>query len=176
MQTFENKSGVMCVTDPCYEKGTWCAVWDLPVLKGTWHTDVVISDEGEWGNRVAKLEVWHEDYPCMFEPLEAISTDIGVDSGQAGFFDADLYPEDDKQFEYENESSFYRRVCNLTLSNDKYGVIDDFGVVSCSGYGDGSYGLFGQADEWGRYVHLAILFLEEDNGEAGDNDDEGDEE
>lgn len=46
--TFKSKSGKFIVSDPCYKKGEWRSFLN-------------ISDEGDWGNRVAELIVVHEN-------------------------------------------------------------------------------------------------------------------
>lgn len=60
--------------------------------------------------------------------------EVGVDSGQAGFFD-------DAVFAVHNggyDEAFCDKAYDITLSNKKAGVMLN-GVVSSSGYGDGGY-------------------------------------
>lgn len=90
--------------------------------------------------RVVYIHAWHES--CCFDDLrlnEYIEEKIfvGVDSGQAGFFDYEKYSESHqgidseelRESEYFNK--FYKEVCDLTLGNDSFGVID-YGAVSSS--------------------------------------------
>ena len=39
----------------------------------------------------------------------------------------------------DGKKSWYRSICDITGSESLGGVVDNAGVVSCSGYGDGSY-------------------------------------
>lgn len=110
MTQFEIQSTQMRVTDPCYDKDTWCAGVLDNVLPGTWVAEKEVSDEGSWGMRIARLRVYHENYPYT-DPRELTPIDVGVDSGQAGFFDESQYPEG---------------------STGDYGVMTQCGVGSCS--------------------------------------------
>ena len=96
---FEMTSPVMRVSDPCYERDVWCCGTVDHCKLGTWEAGVLKTDEGEWGTRCAVLAVRHKDTgpdfnvirsgnvrkmtcKCVEQPFE-----VGVDSGQAGFFD-----------------------------------------------------------------------------------------
>ena len=129
-QSFEITSGKMIVTDPCYDKETWCQAKLDNVKIGKWHSTVEYSDEGEWGDRVASIWAWHDslgitdpgrDFPNCNESIPA---DIGVDSGQAGFFDLEKYPDDP-----HTDKAFYDAVCNLTLAGVPYSVLEDVGYI-----------------------------------------------
>ena len=128
-QSFEITSGKMIVTDPCYDKDTWCQAKLDNVRNGTWKATAEYSDEGDWGDRVAGIWVWHDslniDNPAMQFPAcpEYIPADIGVDSGQAGFFDLEQYPNDPHE-----DDAFYNAVCKLTLSGVPYSVLEETGV------------------------------------------------
>jgi hypothetical protein len=100
--------------------------------------------------RVSVIGIVHESVP--FSELEKFNwawvqgLDVGVDSGQAGFFDLAKYTEavSDKNDRGEdgcNFKAFYRDVCDLTLTDASWGVVP-FGAVSSSGYGDGDYNCF----------------------------------
>jgi len=128
-QPFEITSGKMIVTDPCYDKETWCQAKLDNVKIGPWWATVEYSDEDDWGVRVAQIWVWHDSLgitePGTFFPPcpEYIPADIGVDSGQAGFFDLDKYPDDPHK-----DDAFYDAVCKLTLSGIPYSVLEEVGV------------------------------------------------
>jgi len=128
-QSFEITSGKMIVTDPCYDKETWCQAKLDNVKIGKWHSTVEYSDEGEWGDRVAQILVWHDslgienpgrDFPSCGESIAAY---IGVDSGQAGFFDIEKYPDDPHK-----DDAFYDAVCKLTLSGIPFSALEEAGV------------------------------------------------
>ena len=90
--------------------------------------------------------------------------DVGVDSGQVGFFDERLYPLNPVAIGSTLES-FYEPICELTGSDEQFGVLA-FGVVSSSGYGDGSYDCFTVRNAEGLLVEAVIIFI------SGDEDEE----
>jgi hypothetical protein len=44
------------------------------------------------------------------------------------------------------------------------------GVVSSSGFGDGSYDVFGYKDAYGEYVAFAVVFIYDDEGDEYDDE------
>lgn len=120
MENFEITSGRIRVTDPCYTKDTWCSGVLENCLTGNWKASkLVYGNEltGGWGNRIAELQIWHEDY-LGGECYENSGIDVGVDSGQAGFFDDALYP-DGETGEYGDLNTFYGKVCDGTAGEAK---------------------------------------------------------
>jgi hypothetical protein len=106
-----------------------------------------------------------------FEPVP--DAGVGVDSGQAGFFDCAQYIE---QGSYKYDSPVYSAICALTCDKGDMGgavVSGDltFGSVSSTGYGDGGYPLYALT-EGGQIVALAIVFMQaaEDEEEPDDAD------
>ena len=73
--------GEVIVSDPCYEIPTWCQEVIDNVRPGVYDTEVDISDEGDWGERIKSLTVTHEDFKGD-NNWDQYSTSIGVDSGQ----------------------------------------------------------------------------------------------
>jgi len=114
----------------------------------------------------------HQDYEMDdLRWKECTGAVVGVDSGQAGIFDLPYYRKD-KVFENQ-ESNFlkeyrihnneegevwYGHMCDRTLGDEGWGVYDR-GVVSCSGFGDGSYEL-SVAKHKGKVVGIAINYLD----------------
>lgn len=150
---FELKSGKVMVSDPCYSRDTWCQHLLENVRPGIYNAFVKKSDEKDWGVRCAELIAVHQDQPV--DPLTVSipwklvrEADIGVDSGQAGIFE-DLHYKDDSVIAEEPDfggsdeagEKWYGANCDVTLSKKQAGVIP-FGVVSSSGFGDGSYKLY----------------------------------
>ena len=87
MKTFNVTSGKICITDPCYGKGTWCGNYDLPAKNGEWAVEVLMSNCGSWGNRVAELQCWHVEAGKIDNgKWLRLKNEVGVDSGQAGVF------------------------------------------------------------------------------------------
>lgn len=162
---FEVTSGVVICSDPCYERGTWCAR-TVPAAVGTWRAEVVTADCGDWGTRVVCLRAFLVDAPRP--ELTGSGWELGVDSGQLGFFDAAAYPIGDRG-DFDDAESFYGRCCAATCGEGAcgYGVVPG-GVVSSSGYGDGGYPLrVGFVD--GRAVSLAVEFISDGGGPAWDS-------
>ena len=149
-------SGKVVVSDPCYDRGAWCMKTDFPVKPGRYYAFAVYSDEGKMGIRVAALALYHEDYIRM--PLfdwQRIDCTIGVDSGQCGIFDDSAYPQTKDHPDHE---PFYDECCKITLADSQAGILrSKQGVVSTSGYGDGTYALKTIARE-GENVALMLDF------------------
>jgi hypothetical protein len=171
MKTIQLSSEVM-VSDPCYTNPTWCQHKLTNVLPGEYLTNVIKSDEGSWGIRIGALVAIHKDYvedPLSFRQVK--SADIGVDSGQAGIFSMETYRKDEifmnevsefnksyKGWKDDGGEQWYGHMCDRTLGDEGWGVYDR-GVVSCSGYGDGSYEL-SVAKHKGKVVGIAINYLD----------------
>lgn len=189
MKTFEVTSGALAVSDPCYTPDVWCMGYLEGVKNGIWHTDVLyLSNEQTcgWGERIAELRIFHvslNEFPDedMVDGWTVADITVGVDSGQAGFFDKEFFDVTPRG-EYIDEESFYGKACTLTHSDDAeakfrmglaleegehyytHGILFDRGVVSSSGLGDGSYEcLFLRID--GEIVAAKIVFLTEEDFE-----------
>lgn len=121
------------ITDPCYNKNVWCRM-TTDCKPGTWYGYATISDEGEWGDRVAALCIYLEDHKDA-EPYWELIGNIGVDAGLAGFFR--------NKPDYTDEE--WEEFCDK-IDHCKHYIRLDYGVVSSSGYGDGSYDVFTNAD------------------------------
>lgn len=162
---FEITSGVMRVTDPCYDKETWCS-GTLDAKNGTWEAYVTKSDEGSWGIRAASLIVMHESAGIAYsnDDWELTNIDVGVDSGQAGFFDNAKYPDTESTGEYGDTDTFYGQICDLTHSEkdrSKVAGVMEFGAASVSGYGDGGYRCYVRRMN-GVVVAAKIIFIGEE--------------
>lgn len=175
-------SGNVVVSDPCYELGTWCQHILTGVKTGRWIATKTLSDEGDWGVRVAQLEAYIDEEPKDEDFTHLQNADIGVDSGQAGFFEKDGYrnasllngktfslhsffmpkPEDSK--EKQDSDVFYGACGALTLSSEQAGVFPG-SVVSSSGYGDGSYDLYVRRDAEGEITAMRLVFIGDDEEE-----------
>jgi hypothetical protein len=162
---FKLESGRLCVSDPCYKKGTWCAAWDLPAQDGLWNCYIERENHGIWQHdRIKEVVCFHSEikdfYGYNWKQLEF---DIGVDSGQCGIFDFEKYPNEEDTGAYGDLESFYGKCCNLTLSDDGYGVLEN-GIVTSSGYGDGSYTMFALYDESEeKLIGVKVVFIDYEN-------------
>lgn len=124
--------------------------------------------------RVAYLHIRHENTQSHFDhEAEFDSTwvdsdiDVGVDSGQAGFFDLALYQQ---VWEWEPiKEKFYDEVCALTCDTDGDWGVHPVGCVSSTGWGDGSYTCLVRRDEELRLIEAIIIYMAEYDDEEGDD-------
>lgn len=187
-QKFEVVSGKMILSDPCYAVGTWCQGIIDNVKNGTWIGVIEQSYEGDWGTRnsmlismnlesISKIPLLERNLITQGEPL---SFEGGVDSGQFGHFDYANYRKDelavdleksfDDNYAIEIGDEWYRAICNITLTKeDEFGSLP-FGVVSSSGFGDGSYTTYGIKDDEGLYVGFMTIFIDEDDDDCREDD------
>jgi hypothetical protein len=142
------------VSDPCYSLSVSCIKTDIPVEPGIYVATIVLSDEGRpWGVRVASLSVVHQSYLEISSPWEIISTEIGVDSGQCGIFDDSIFARLEGG---EDNAVLYDECCDLTWGDA--GILSSgLGIVSTSGFGDGTYTLLGKKEN-DNYVALLINY------------------
>ena len=172
---FNITSGNLVISDPCYKLYEPLRYQEvLPAKNGKWVTHAEIEDTRHWGSRVSKLFAFHEDYAPISRrwSLEYSGTnpvrnrihygkDMAVDSGQLGFFDYEFFKAHESEREY-GSGDFYSRCCDATLSDKQYGIIDEQGVVSSSGYGDGSYPLYYVTDDFNRVVGVCVDYMSEE--------------
>jgi len=129
-------SGRAIVSDPCYEPGTWCSGVIKNVQFGEWvgYTEIINADF--WGARVTRLVALHSEYldvPFNWKLEETI--DVGVDSGQAGIFDAVHYEN------VQDRDSWREQIAHKIFSSSNKGQASctSRGITSSSGFGDGGY-------------------------------------
>lgn len=172
-------TGQMKVSDPCYKPDVWCS-GVLDTKPGDWEAAIMVLDNeetGGWGSRVAVLAVKHkncsiplatntinETSDCLkLSPRsdwEIADFEVGVDSGQAGFYD-------NNNFINRNggdDEKWYDKMCSITLSKEQAGVFTD-GVVTRSGYGDGGYPCIFHTGIGGKVDFAYIIFIGDDDEE-----------
>ena len=136
-------SGVVRISDPCYDKDVHCTGVIKNVKTGVWKPYVVLSDEGSWGIRNAVLVAHHSDHPIVESSLawKKKRIDVGVDSGSAGIYDEAYFKGGEDDY---GDDGWYDDNCNIVLkSQHSAGVLpDNMGVVSSSGFGDGGYNCY----------------------------------
>jgi hypothetical protein len=164
------------------------------VRKGTWLADSNIETVGSWGERNIDLTVHHSDFKINEKDWEEISGTFGVDSGQFGFFDRDHYRKAESvkgmpKYDFGNDfltddtdrsgDAWYQACCKITLDNpESWGALPN-GVVSSSGFGDGSYTVYGIKDTHSpnhEYVAFRVVFIEAEDLDESDDLDEWEEE
>jgi hypothetical protein len=164
---FTIQSGEVLVTDPCYERPHTPENILQNVRNGVWHAFIERLDH-IWGLPISELIVRHCATPDSIKIDDLARFDVPVDSGQAGFFDDQFYPTGDTG-DYGDPNSFYGRVCNLTMSPKRAGVVA-FGAVSSSGYGDSCYDCYIAKDEDGVIIAAKIVFIGDDLDEEDEDD------
>jgi hypothetical protein len=192
MKKFEVTSGKIVLSDPCYKIPTWCQGVVDRVKNGTWVTEANKTDQDSWGERVSYLVAFNEqalkENPALKETLvngwgKQLPFDFGVDSGQFGFFDNEHYRNDKSaenlpKYDFgtdfsrgEEGEEWYTAICDITLADEQWGVLP-FGVVSSSGFGDGSYSVFAVVNEYDEYVGFMAVFIDENEDDEDDYEDE----
>lgn len=165
------------VSDPCYKLDTWCSEVVENVKSGLWSSFIKKSDEGMWGIRVSELTANHNDY--KLNNWEHYSSNIGVDSGQAGVFDFEYYRRDehakpsafiDEETQKEEGEKWYSACCDLTCGTDEKAGVMVGGVVSSTGLGDGQYDLFVQREEANKIVAFKIVFISDKEEEEDEEE------
>ena len=148
------------VSDPCYDYDFLGAINLTNVLAGKYLAYITRLNMGKWGTRTAKLSIRHVDYPEVI-PKIAFDWEVEVDSGQAGFFD-DQYYKENQGGEFGDTTTFFGLACFLTLSKKHGGIVQDKGVVSETGFGDGCYSLYVGKNKAGKIVSASIIFIADD--------------
>lgn len=152
---FKVKSNTLRVSDPVHDKNAWLSGVIEDVKNGTWEAFMKLDITG---SKVSELIVFHKDTPSKFiknDRWDEQDIEIGVDSGQCGIFDDDKYPNEKGNVNITD--SFFGQCAQMT--NADFGGILDFGAVSCSGIGNGSYYCYTMEDHEG-ITAVKIVFME----------------
>lgn len=121
------------VSDPCYKMDTWCAGTLDNVLPGTYLCTAEIAHTGKRGGFVSSLLVRHANYPEASPNEPVTGFEVGVDSGQLGFFDEEYFVENTGREDWE---TWYHEVYKTT-SHNMAGTLAGCSCVSLTGHGDG---------------------------------------
>ena len=157
---FEVKGESLVISDPCY------VTKDLQIIveavNGNWASGVLMDLNG----RVEALLAWSTESKDDLWADEAIGK-IGVDSGQAGIFDASVYSY--TKGRYGDSDTFYDQCCAKTQSKQRAGTVPG-GVASVSGWGDGEYDVYVARNSDGKVVSVMISFLDDVDEEEDEED------
>jgi hypothetical protein len=150
--TFNVTSGVLVATDPCYESSMDDTNAIKKVKNGKWMCFVVHEHCGEhWGDRIKRLCINHESFDddenALWEPCDFT---VGVDSGQAGFFDGAIV--------HKTHEELYHVICE----SSRDGMVGENYAVSSSGFGDGGYECAVTRNKDGEVVAAMIEFIEDE--------------
>lgn len=110
----------------------------------------------------------HFDHKAELDSTwEDSGIDVGVDSGQAGFFDLEMF-----RTVCEKEAvkeAFYEEVCGMTLADASWGALPK-GAVSSSGYGDGGYDCLVRRLDGVVVEALLVYIWDAEEEEEGDDE------
>ena len=149
------QSTVMIACDPCYKREYEPTLFNrFEVVAGVWDAYCYY-----FGGRVARLEV--KLHGSTSTEYKVLAEDAGVDSGQFGFYDDTIFPYDEFR-DFDDKNSFYGKCCDLTMSDFQAGIIDKKGVVSSSGFGDGSYVVTIGKNILGKTNSVNVEFISEE--------------
>lgn len=138
------------VTDPGNCNGEYAGT--LNVKKGLYSVFALLQQSKDTAhNRIVQLSIRHSEHRDAF-PDNPETFIVGVDSGQAGFFDEEYFR---KNCESEN---WYSRICRMTESDNRCGCLNNLCAVSESGYGDGGYTCYTARDNDGMVVAADLVF------------------
>ena len=151
------------ISDPCNDYDSVGAAKIVNALPGKYLAKLTLYYLKNWGVRVAKLSIWHEEHKNV-SPNICTDCVITVDSGQAGFFDDDYYKEN-QGGDFGDTTTLFGLACSLTLSKNRGGIVNNRGVVSETGFGDGSYSLYVGKNNEGKIVSASIIFIADDEME-----------
>jgi len=176
VKKFTVNSGKVTIQDPCYDaseyENLYQVCYQTKAKKGEWKSEAITTDDTQgWGRRVCKLQACHSDYNLHSSNHEVTKrkySNLGVDSGQLGIFDLSTFQPPSRN-SYDDLESYYRKACELTLSQDQWGVLEN-GVVSSTGYGDGNYDV--QLDYINDEIVAVFVTFIEDEYEDEDEDED----
>lgn len=150
------QSTAMIVCDPCYKRTYGPPLVNrIEVVAGLWDAYCYY-----FGGRVARLEARLHGSTCASH--ETLTDDASVDSGQFGFFDDTIFPYYEER-DYEDKNKFYGKCCVLTMTKKlQAGIINDKGVVSSSGFGDGTYLVQVGKNALGKINLVSVQFISDE--------------
>lgn len=146
---------LVTVTDPGYNSEAWCTIRDLKIKPGdytciAWKGREYYTWQGKRHStqRVLICAIYLDGNIPDCNDMDCIGG-IGVDSGQAGFF------QDKPDYNYDE----WRDYCDKLHTHDYF--ISNEGFGTSSGWGDGYYPVFVHKDGNGEIDAMEIRFNEE---------------
>lgn len=143
------------VSDPSYNFGDSGTITLENILNGKYLATIEFENDC-----IAYLHICHQDFFNDIFEFENIGF-IAVDSGQAGFFDFNYFIHNHGGT-FDNLHSFYGSACAITSSPLQAGIINNFGVVSSSGFGDGCYNVFVAKNDDNKIIAAYISFISQE--------------
>ena len=145
----------VCISDPCYERGTWRGEFDLDIKEGLYECRTIVGEWHNWGHRVWRLMAMHENEEVTKWQFEI---SLGVDAGMMSIICSK---------HYDGERHLPLSSWNVSAGKTEHGF------YSSSGLGDGSYALFCGHNDKDEIVALSVVFLYPDGVEKSVVDEDG---
>ena len=163
--SFYVNSGSLIISDPCYGyPGSGRQAYLENVRRGEWSTLVRKMEFDGWGMRVTSIEAFFGENAHVLErDWDPWEESVDVDGGNAGIFDTQVFRNDFAGVSHDLDTKFtpgelwYDMCLSVTNSFRCAGVIPG-GVVSRSGFGDGSYQCY-IGREVGEVVRVRLVFI-----------------
>lgn len=156
--TLEIKNGVIDITDPCYDRNTWCRINDMRVVPGKYICQVKLFHNDTYGHRVQAIRIHLDGYCPTNKKMEYFDS-IGVDAGLAGFFISPKKDYNDAEWQALCEWMWDKdKSSEWNKDEDNNYFITEEGFFSQSGYGDGVYDVR-VAKVNNEIVAVEILFI-----------------
>lgn len=134
-------SDTLCVSDPCYGRGTWCGEFDLGIKPGQYKATTLHGEFGGWGERNWRIIAVKEDE--TIEEWEFVR-ELGVDAGTMSIICGTKYDDIGKSWHSMNGLST---------------VAEGVGFFCDSGIGDGGYGMYMGRNGKGEVCAVSVSFL-----------------
>lgn len=141
------------LSDPCYGHTCWCNTF-IDTIEGQYRVYITRSKD-EFG-MVTNLVAIHEDYYKRNFKLPKNDCEniwCGVDSGTCGIFDYEYFRSTRGDNDVDDDW-YQENVIGMGL----YNITDDKGVISCSGFGDGTYPVFAEYNKDKQAYAIRICF------------------
>jgi len=148
------------ITDPCYDRNTWCRKNDVEIKPGKY--DCFVTEVPETYTYDGKTETYQTTESIEIEFVENRIAggwggwehfcEIGVDAGLAGFF------ENKPDYSREEWSEVCDTIRKAEMDGKKAYDID-CGFFSNTAYGDGEYPVYCRKDKDDVIVALKIVFM-----------------
>jgi len=156
----------LCVSDPCYDRDTWCMTVLKNVKPGRWDVRASIDTIDTWGERCYVLELFHRSVKQTANLDWKDHFELGVDSGTMSVIDDAFYRRTNgsvEEFESdETAQDCFTDKCYQLTDDNRVGLFtygnQKVGVVCSSGVGDGCYPLY-VVEKDGEIVAMKISFM-----------------
>lgn len=159
-----NLGSEVYVSDPCYSLDVWCMHLIDNVLSGEYKTYTKTKEiaygEKSVDERASELIVCHKDYKMSpLKVTDEVLCSVGVDSGTCGIYDKEYYEK--YHFDGTNDDEWYKKnVCNgFWNRKGEASNLDNKGIISCSGYGDGHYTVYVKRNKEGLIYQITIKYI-----------------